>query len=86
MKLTMIANPPTPTHLALLRQLGVEHAVHYDMHGLPDDRAGLLEIKRIYENAGLAWKISESTHRTGIIPSPKPSIAINNSKTGNSNK
>lgn len=60
MKLTMVANPPTPTHLALLRQLGVEHAVHYDMHGLPDDRVGLTEIKRLYERAGLAWKISES--------------------------
>lgn len=60
MKLTMVANPPTPTHLALLRQLGVEHAVHYDMQGLPDDRVGLTEIKRLYESAGLAWKISES--------------------------
>jgi mannonate dehydratase len=53
-------NPPTPRTLALLRQLGVEHAVHYDMHGLPDDRHELRAIKRIYEDAGLAWKISES--------------------------
>lgn len=60
MKLTMVANPPTPRNLALLRQLGVEHAVHYDMHGLPDDRAGLAAIGRLYENAGLTWKISES--------------------------
>jgi len=60
MKLTMVASPPTPTRLALLRQIGVEHAVHYDMHGLPDDRDGLLEIKRRYENAGLAWKICEA--------------------------
>ena len=60
MKLTMVAQPPTAQHLALLRQLGVEHAVHYDMHGLPDDRAGLAEIRRVYADAGLAWKISES--------------------------
>ncbi|MGH7121372.1 MAG: mannonate dehydratase [Acetobacteraceae bacterium] len=55
----MVAEPPTPRHLALLAQLGVEHAVHYDMHGLPDDRDGLTAIRRLYENAGLAWKISE---------------------------
>jgi mannonate dehydratase len=60
MKLTMVAHPPTSRHLTLLRQLGVEHAVHYDMHGLPDTREGLLEIRSRYESAGLAWKISES--------------------------
>lgn len=56
----MVASPPTPRHLALLAELGVAHAVHYDMHGLPDDRPSLVAIKRLYENAGLSWKISES--------------------------
>ncbi len=60
MKLTMVAHPPTPRHLAQLAQLGIEHAVHYDMHGLPNDRTALVDIGRLYENAGLAWKISES--------------------------
>ncbi|HTW27184.1 MAG TPA: mannonate dehydratase [Acetobacteraceae bacterium] len=60
MKLTMVAQPPSPVNLALLRQLGIAHAVHYDMHGLPDDRAGLRAIQRIYRDAGLDWTISES--------------------------
>lgn len=60
MKLTMVASPPEPHNLKLLKQLGVDHAVHYDMDGLPDDLAGLQEIKAIYDDAGLAWKISES--------------------------
>jgi mannonate dehydratase len=60
MKLTMVANPPTSRNLSLLRQLGVEHAVHYDMQGLPDGRDELNQVKRLYESAGLAWKIAEA--------------------------
>ena len=60
MKLTMVAHPPSPQNLQLLRQLGISHAVHYAMDDLPDDRDALATIRAQYERAGLAWKIAES--------------------------
>ena len=60
MNLTMIANPPSPQNLQLLRQLGVSHAVHYAMDDLPDDPADLAAIKAIYAQAGLDWAVAES--------------------------
>lgn len=60
MKLTMVAHPPEPRRLKTLRQLGIAHAVHYDMAGLPDDPDALAAIRRIYADAGLQWKIAES--------------------------
>jgi len=60
MKLTMVARPPTDRNLRLLRQLGVEHAVHYDMHDLPDEREDIFALRDHYAKSGLAWKIAES--------------------------
>ena len=60
MKLTMVASPPTDLNLKLLRQLGIEHAVHYDMADLPESRDELAAIRSRYEQFGLAWKIAES--------------------------
>lgn len=60
MKLTMVAHPPTPVNLRRLRQLGIDHAVHYAMDDLPDDPAALAAIGATYAAAGLAWKIAES--------------------------
>jgi len=60
MRLTMVAQPPSPRNLRLLVQLGIADAVHYDMAGLPDDRDALAAIARRYARAGLAWRIAES--------------------------
>lgn len=60
MKLTMVANPPTPQALQTLRQLGIAHAVHYNMDDLPDDNAALAAIRQVYADAGLHWRIAES--------------------------
>ena len=60
MKLTMVAHPPMPRNLQLLRQLGIDHAVHYDMAGLPVDLSALTAIRERYAAAGLACKIAES--------------------------
>jgi mannonate dehydratase len=56
----MVANPPEPDRLRTLRQIGILHAVHYDMADLPDDRDALEAIRARYAAAGLAWKIAES--------------------------
>ena len=72
MKLTMVASPPTPFNLKVLRQLGVDHAVHYDMDGLPDSMAELSAIKQIYDAAGLSWKICESGPALDRIVLGKP--------------
>src|ERR1700749_3977388 len=60
MKLTMVARPPSDTNLRLLKQLGIDHAVHYDMADLPDDGDEILAVRDRYARFGLAWKISES--------------------------
>lgn len=60
MRLTMVASPPDDTNLRLLRQLGVEEAVHYDMDGLPDDPDALASIRARYAEFGLRWTVSES--------------------------
>lgn len=60
MKLSMVANPPDRNRLRTLRQLGIAHAVHYDMDDLPEDRAELEAIRALYEAEGLALKIVES--------------------------
>lgn len=60
MRLTLVANPPDDTNLRVLRQLGVEEAVHYDMTGLPEDGAALDAIAARYRGFGLRWTIAES--------------------------
>jgi mannonate dehydratase len=60
MRLTMVANPPDKTNLTLLRQLGIEDAVHYDMAGLPNDRDALDAIAASYARFGLRWTVAES--------------------------
>jgi mannonate dehydratase len=59
-KLTMVADPPDATRLRTLAQLGIAHAVHYDMADLPEDAEELTAIRERYAAAGLAWKIAES--------------------------
>ncbi|MDQ0468378.1 mannonate dehydratase [Labrys wisconsinensis] len=60
MKLTIVATPPTEKRLRALKQLGADYAVHYDMHGLPDDRDALRALRDHYARYGLPWRIAES--------------------------
>jgi mannonate dehydratase len=60
MKLTIVASPPTERRLRTLGQLGADYAVHYDMHGLPDDLAALSAIRDHYERFELPWKVAEA--------------------------
>jgi mannonate dehydratase len=60
MKLTIVATPPTEARLRALKQLGADYAVHYDMHGLPDDFDALAAIRDSYEKFGLPWKVAEA--------------------------
>lgn len=60
MRLTMVASPPDGTNLRLLRQLGVDEAVHYDMGGLSDDADALGAIRARYAGFGLRWTVVES--------------------------
>ncbi|MBD3625404.1 MAG: mannonate dehydratase [Rhodobacteraceae bacterium] len=72
MRLTMVANPPTPYMLARLRQLGAQDAVHYDMKDLPDDPDALAAIRDRYADAGLRWTIAESGPALNLIVLGKP--------------
>lgn len=60
MKLSMVMTPPTEKRLQALKQLGADYAVHYDMHGLPDDADSLRAIRDHYGRFGLPWRIAES--------------------------
>ncbi|TGS71746.1 mannonate dehydratase [Mesorhizobium sp. M3A.F.Ca.ET.201.01.1.1] len=59
MKLSMVASPPSEKRLRALKQLGLDHAVHYDMNDLPDSLSDLKAIADHYARHGLSWKISE---------------------------
>jgi mannonate dehydratase len=60
MKLTIVASPPTETRLRTLKQLGADYAVHYDMHGMPDDFDALAALRDHYERFGLPMKVAEA--------------------------
>ena len=72
MRLTLVANPPDAGTLALLAQLGVEVAVHYDMQDLPEDPAALAALRDRYAAAGLRWTIAESGPALDRIVLGKP--------------
>jgi mannonate dehydratase len=60
MKLAMMAVPPSDINLQLLKQIGIDHAVHYDMEDLPDDLDGIKHIRNIYLDHDIEWKIAEA--------------------------
>src|ERR1700679_1744115 len=60
MKLSMVAVPATDDTLSTLKQIGVDHVVHYDMEDLPDSLDALKAISDRYAAFGLGWKIAES--------------------------
>lgn len=60
MKLTMVATPPTEATLRMLKQLGADYAVHYDMHDLPDDLDQVRGIAGHYARFGLPLKVAEA--------------------------
>jgi len=60
MKLSMVAVPDTDDYLRTLKQLGIEHVVHYQMQDLPESLKALEAIRDRYARYGLAWKIAES--------------------------
>jgi mannonate dehydratase len=75
MKLSMVAMPPTDDYLRTLKQIGVDHIVHYNMQDLPESLEALLTIRDRYERFGLAWKIAESGPAIDQIVLGKPGAA-----------
>lgn len=72
MKLMMVASPPTPERLQALKQMGIDHAVHYDMDDLPADLDELRAIRDLYARHGLAWRVSEAGPAIDRIVMGKP--------------
>jgi mannonate dehydratase len=60
MKLSMVAVPATDDVLSTMKQIGVDHVVHYAMQDLPDSLELLQAIRDRYAQFGLAWRIAES--------------------------
>jgi mannonate dehydratase len=60
MKISMVASPPTEARLRMLRQLGADYAVHYDMRDLPEDLDALAAISDHYSRFDLPWKVAEA--------------------------
>ena len=46
MKLTMVFDFKHKEELILLNQLGINHAIHYNMHDLPDSIEKISEITK----------------------------------------
>jgi len=59
-KFAMVATTGNERHLRAMKQIGVNHVVHYAMDDLPDSRDELVAIKRRYAEFDLAWAIAES--------------------------
>lgn len=59
MKFAMVAQPHDETHLRTLKQIGVDHIVHYDMNDLPDSLDEIERYHRRYAAFGLDWAIAE---------------------------
>jgi len=60
MKLSMVAVPLSDDYLHTLKQVGIDHVVHYQMQDLPESWDELKAIRDRYDRFGLAWKIAES--------------------------
>jgi hypothetical protein len=67
MKLSVVAMPPTDAYLRALKQVGIDHVVHYQMRDLSESLEALQGVRDRYTRFGLAWKIAErvSDHDRG---------------------
>lgn len=59
-KFAMVATTGNERHLRAMKQIGVDHVVHYAMDDLPDTRDELAAIRRRYAEFDLTWAIAES--------------------------
>jgi mannonate dehydratase len=76
MKLSMAATPLKDSFLKTLKQIGIDHVVHYDMQDLPEELTALRAIRDHYEKFGLAWKVAESGPAIGSIVMGKVGAAL----------
>jgi len=56
----MVATTGNERHLRTMKQIGVDHVVHYAMDDLPDSKAELAAIRDRYRRFDLTWAIAES--------------------------
>jgi len=59
MILSGVAKEFNATNLQLLKQVGIDHFVYYNMHGMPMDLESLAETQRTVERAGLNLSVIE---------------------------
>ncbi len=59
-KFAMVATTGNERHLRTMKQIGVDHVVHYSMDDLPDSFDELQAIRDRYAAFGLTWAIAES--------------------------
>jgi mannonate dehydratase len=56
----MVATTGNERHLRTMKQIGVDHVVHYAMDDLPESKDDLTAIRNRYATFGLTWSIAES--------------------------
>lgn len=59
-KFAMVATTGNERHLRTMKQIGVDHVVHYAMDDLPDSAEELKAVRDRYAAFGLTWGIAES--------------------------
>lgn len=59
-KFAMVATTQNERHLRTMKQIGVDHVVHYAMDDLPESVGELTAIRDRYAEFDLAWAIAES--------------------------
>ena len=60
MKICQVPNPFDEIRLALLKQLGVDDVVYYDMSGMPPEMEALESAKRTTERMGMSIPVVEA--------------------------
>ncbi len=57
-KFAMVATTRNERHLQTMKQIGVDHVVHYSMDDLPDSLEELTDIRDRYASFELTWAIA----------------------------
>lgn len=60
MKIAAALKPFNNENLLMIKQIGVDHIIYYDMHGMPMSFEALKEIKKIIEARDLTLSVVES--------------------------
>lgn len=68
MKIAAVVNPFNEENLRMVKQIGVDHVVYYDMHGVPETLEEMQSVRDFVESFGLSLSLFEGgPHKRKIV-------------------